>query len=385
VVARLAAGLPASGHVVAVGVGSAPNRYLLDELAVAGRGSALVLEPGGDAAALAALASRLGPPALRDVALDWRKLQVSEVVPGALPALWPGEPRIVSGRLRGKPRSITLHLRAADGTRRVFLAEPAVGRGRALGRLWARRQVAELVRAEARGSDPGRVAAITALGLRHHLVTPYTAFVAVAADGGGTAGRRYSVPVAMPAGSFFEAVFGEHGDLGVGRSEGELNVGGSAMPAPTRLDGTEAISLDGRALALGAPSHRPFVRAGVGLGVAALAGEPRVALGLRLGIGQAIGRHFTLGVELDGLVPVDGDRAGSFVAALARLAWRPGRLGLSLGVGPSLGGGGVGLELAPALELALPLPGLAAELRYRRSLGADAARDAVTAGVGLSF
>ena len=172
-----------ANRIFTIGLGSAPNRSLLDRLARTGRGYASYLAPREPAGALATeLVARSAYPYLTDLTIDWHGLDVDGLTPAVIPDVYAGQPIVISGRYHhpGAAR-VTLHARGAgraveipiDATLPETRAFPPA---RA---LWARRQVEAL---DVPGADDHH-AEIEALGLRFHLVTAYTAFVAVDRDG----------------------------------------------------------------------------------------------------------------------------------------------------------------------------------------------------------
>ena len=195
-----------AARLFAFGVGSAVNRYLLDELAAIGRGTAQVVRPDEDtAAAVEAFRARIAAPVLTDIAIDWGDLAVTDLAPHAVPDLFAGQPLVVSGHYaHGGRATVTVHGRQ-DGREVSFavpvtLAEHDAARP-AIATVWARRRITELSRELIKKDDPARVAEIIALSLRHHLLTRYTAFVAVDESRRTTGdARRVVVPVEVPEG-----------------------------------------------------------------------------------------------------------------------------------------------------------------------------------------
>ncbi len=82
-----------------VGVGSSPNRYLLDALAEEGDGNsfyvALQEDPG---IAASRISDQLNGAVIRDVAFDWGDLSISDVFPEEIPNLYPGDPIFIVGK-----------------------------------------------------------------------------------------------------------------------------------------------------------------------------------------------------------------------------------------------------------------------------------------------
>ncbi len=166
------------------GVGASPNRYVLEQAAEIGRGHAEVVPLSEDATVAADRFHRhIDRPYLTDVAIDWGGLAVTDVYPRAIPDLFADRPILVhgryahggqadvriAGRVRGRAWQRTLH---------VTLPETAHDH-EALPSVWARTRIHDLDRAMMLGETPVLRDEITDLGLRFHLVTDYTSFVAV--------------------------------------------------------------------------------------------------------------------------------------------------------------------------------------------------------------
>ena len=190
-------------RVFCFGVGSAVNRYLLEEMAGIGRGTAQFVRPDEDShAAVDTFERRIDAPVLTDVRIDWQGLAVSDVAP--VPDLFLGQPLAITGHYaHGGAATVTVH--GKQGGRdvafdvRVELPERDASRP-AIATVWARQRIAELSRRLVRKADSSLEHEILALALEHHLLTKYTAFVAVD-DSRTTApgdGKRVVVPVEVP-------------------------------------------------------------------------------------------------------------------------------------------------------------------------------------------
>lgn len=175
------------GHrrLFAVGVGPAPNRFLLERLADLGRGALLVISPGDEPEVAAEeLLARVARPQLTDLEVDWGELPVHSVYPRRLRDLFAGQPLLVRGRydFAGEGR---VTLRGRIGGRGwieevpVVLAERGPVDNEALASIWARAAVDDLMNGLYLREDPDRAEAVTDLGLTFGLVTRYTSFVAV--------------------------------------------------------------------------------------------------------------------------------------------------------------------------------------------------------------
>lgn len=168
-------------RIFSFGVGSSVNRYLLDEVAYAGRGYAEYLRPREDAKQLVdRFYQRVGKPYLTDVEIDWGNLAVNEARPAKIPDLSAFSPLVVharytkagtgdvtvKGRIGGKPFAQKISVTLPD-------IEP---KNASISRLWARETIADLERKPKGTID---TEAVTRVALSHDLVTAYTSFVAI--------------------------------------------------------------------------------------------------------------------------------------------------------------------------------------------------------------
>jgi Ca-activated chloride channel family protein len=178
------------------GIGRSVNRYLLEEMARAGRGLARFVRPEEDAEGAAdRLAERLRAPYLTDVAVDWGKAPVFDATPARLPDLFLGESVRVLARYRCSTGG------ADCGTHRVTVRGRVAGQpvslpldvtlprsapdADALPIVWARGQIADRMHTYLTpGLEPAARETVqeevVQLGLTHQLVTQWTSFVAVA-------------------------------------------------------------------------------------------------------------------------------------------------------------------------------------------------------------
>jgi len=209
-----------NARVFAFGIGSSINRFLLDRIAAEGRGEAEYVTLSGDAAAAARrFHERIRNPLLTDITIDWGGLNVVDVLPRRIPDVFSAAPVVVCGRYTGGGTGFVRLRGRANGNevvRDLTLPLPeSEPRHEALGQLWARQRIEDLMRTDYAGIQHGNLQpeireAITALGLLHALMTQFTSFVAVeekaVAEGGKT--RRIDVPVEMPEGVSHEGIFG---------------------------------------------------------------------------------------------------------------------------------------------------------------------------------
>ncbi len=242
------------------GIGSAINRYLLDEMALAGRGAAQFVRPDEDTnTVVERFARRIDKAALTDIEIDWNGLAVDELAPAALPDLFVGQPLVIAGRYRAPGRAVVT-VRGRQGGRPVEFAIPvdlpAEADRPSIATVWARRRIADLDRRLVRGDDRRAIAEVTRLGLEHRLVTAYTSFVAVdeteRIEGQAV---RVVVPVEVPEGVAHAVGHGGwgygavgHGFGGGGVAYGAIGVGsGSGFASATHESGV--LGVVGRAAA----------------------------------------------------------------------------------------------------------------------------------------
>ena len=192
-------------HVI--GIGTAPNAYLMARLAHLGRGACdFIHTPEEVRDKTDAFLERLDRPVLTDVVLDWRGAPPIETQPADLPDLYAGEPLFVSlrlglghpgtrGELRGQTHGGEIRIPIEvgdDGTAESGIAF-----------RWARAKVGSLMESGRDGENSASVRGeVVALAKEFTLVTPWTSLVAVEERPSveGLPARR-GIPNALPAGS----------------------------------------------------------------------------------------------------------------------------------------------------------------------------------------
>ncbi|HEU4434165.1 MAG TPA: VIT domain-containing protein, partial [Pyrinomonadaceae bacterium] len=89
-----------NARVFAMGFGSAPNRYLLDNITQIGRGDVDYISETGDTSAVARrFNERVRNPLLTDISIEWSpSLPVTDIYPRRIPDLFSAKPLIFSGR-----------------------------------------------------------------------------------------------------------------------------------------------------------------------------------------------------------------------------------------------------------------------------------------------
>jgi Ca-activated chloride channel family protein len=195
-----------NARIFTFGIGSSVNRALLAKMAEYGRGVAEFLQLGEDIeTAITRFQDRVSYPVLQDLALTWQNAETWDVYPALLPDLYVGQALELVGRLKRKERNAPTNL-TITGKRRgetVTLHVPIPATTTSdpmLTQVWARARVDALL--DQPRTDANRQQIIS-LALDHHLLTPYTAFVAVDSEqvqASGETPRKITVSVPLPQG-----------------------------------------------------------------------------------------------------------------------------------------------------------------------------------------
>lgn len=204
-----------ANRIFSIGIGSSPNRSLLNQIAAVGRGFPSYLNLGENARDLGEqLVARTAYPYLTDISIEWNGLAVGAVTPNAIPDVYAGMPLIVSG-VYTQPGRAKITVNATTAGRRIkipvevslpdrFDAEPVAA-------LYARKKVDELYALAGDNLTQSTISHITELGLEFHMVTDYTSFVAVdrtrVVNPNGTS-KIIEQPALMPAGVNPETAIG---------------------------------------------------------------------------------------------------------------------------------------------------------------------------------
>ncbi|MEM6485702.1 MAG: marine proteobacterial sortase target protein [Pseudomonadota bacterium] len=171
-------------RVFTVGIGSAPNTYLMRHAAELGRGSSVfIARPQEVAPKLRQLFTQIDQPMARDIEVEWP--MEAEVFPSLIPDLYTGQPLLQTAKLSSPPEGLTLRVQGTVGHRHWEnrLALPASTEAGEIARHWARRKLTQIL-TNGRGApapDSVRAAALP-VALKYGLASPYTSFVAVESE-----------------------------------------------------------------------------------------------------------------------------------------------------------------------------------------------------------
>jgi Ca-activated chloride channel family protein len=276
-----------NSRIFPLGVGSSPNRFLLEEMAVLGKGAVQYVRQNEKPAKLEKIIERfydrISKPVLTDLAIDWKGLDVRDATPGAMPDLFSGQPVFIharykdsgsasvklSGKMRGKPWEMQV---------KVDLPARETGNA-AMGPLWARARITELTREMYGKADPGLKEKIIQLGLEHSLVTDYTSFVAVdqSTAVAGQTPLRVDVESELPEGTRYEGFFGGATGGGGGSSSGVMSAIRGSLGMAKSAAATSNYGYSFRAGPASAPSEAGSAESDKKVEAAQAAGGSRVA------------------------------------------------------------------------------------------------------------
>jgi Ca-activated chloride channel family protein len=201
-------------RVFMVGIGSAPNTYLMNRAAELGRGTFTHIGSVEQVEErMRGLFAKLENPAVTNLSVKFSAAW-PDMTPAVIPDIYRGEPLVLAARLDKLAGSVEIKGRIGDRPWSVTLPLENAAEGKGLSKLWARRKIAdaEIARTMRQSAPEEADKAILALGLEHQLVTRLTSLVAVDKTPSRPEGETLKLtelPLNLPAGWDFEKVFGE--------------------------------------------------------------------------------------------------------------------------------------------------------------------------------
>lgn len=200
-------------RVFMVGIGSAPNSFLMNRMAEVGRGTYTHIGNTSEVITrMSALLDRLTRPVLTDLRVVSHGVD-AQFAPADLPDLYEGEPLVLLARTSQLRGSITVSgmLDGRPWSRRINLNQAQDGVG--VAKLWAKRRITDIEVAQRLRQITDEAAArdIAQLGLDFSIVTRETSLVAVDRTPRRPQGARLTeeeLPLNLPAGWDFDRIFG---------------------------------------------------------------------------------------------------------------------------------------------------------------------------------
>lgn len=226
-------GMRGRSRVFMVGIGSAPNTFLMNRAAELGRGTFTQIgAPEQVEERMRGLFEKLESPVVTSLSARF-SAGGADATPETLPDLYRGEPVVLAAKLASL--SGTIEVKGMIGGRPWIVTLPVAqaAKGEGLSKLWARRKIADAEVAQTLGRIGPEQAdqRILSLALQHHLVTRLTSLVAVDRTPrrpDGAVLSRNDLPLNLPAGWDFDKVFGE------ARPKPEFRQAALLLPAAAR-------------------------------------------------------------------------------------------------------------------------------------------------------
>ena len=195
-------------RIFSFGVGQSPNRYLMDRMALLGRGAVAYLSLNDDPVQIMEqFQQSISHPAMTDLSINWGSMNVTDVYPQIIPDLIVGRPVVLTGRFTGEPGTVTVNGRTGmqPVSYSVALdAKDANKEHKGIGAVWARLKIADLMAQISRTPDQAEQIQQSVLktALDYSLMSALTAFVAVDSmtKTEGAFGTTVAVPVPVPEG-----------------------------------------------------------------------------------------------------------------------------------------------------------------------------------------
>ncbi len=232
-------------RLFSIGVGSSPNRYIIEGLAEEGRGHAYYVGLNEDPdESVAAIYDKINDPYLVGIDIDWGDLDVHDIYPSRIPDLYAGEPLVIVGQYNG------------SGTETVSLSGTVAGQrwgqelsvtlpsreedNDVIATLWARKKIHDLTRDmyDSYGyqlNDQDIIDEITDTALDYQIMSEYTSFVAVSeevrTDPDSGEPVTVQVPVNMPEGVSYEGIFGSDSEGDMSSMHYSRSISGSPAPS----------------------------------------------------------------------------------------------------------------------------------------------------------
>ncbi|WP_316179361.1 marine proteobacterial sortase target protein [Bradyrhizobium sp. SZCCHNRI1009] len=228
-------------RIFMVGIGSAPNTYLMTRAAELGRGAFTHIgsvEQVEDR--MRDLFAKLENPVVTGLSATFSEAS-ADLTPAVLPDVYRNEPLVLAAKIDRLAGSLQLKGRIGDQPWTITLPLSGAAEGKGLSKLWARRKIgdAEVAKTMRQMTPEEADGAILKLALEHRLVSRLTSLVAVDKTPRRPDGeplRLAELPINLPAGWDYEKVFGERGRMPAmpkeRRAEADRNVQLAALKRP---------------------------------------------------------------------------------------------------------------------------------------------------------
>ncbi|WP_456619480.1 MULTISPECIES: marine proteobacterial sortase target protein [unclassified Bradyrhizobium] len=225
-------------RVFMVGIGSAPNTYLMTRASELGRGAFTHIGSVEQVEErMRGLFAKLENPAVTALSAKFSEAK-ADVTPAIIPDVYRDEPLVLAARLDKLAGSLEIKGRVGDRPWSVTLPLQNAAEGKGLSKLWAKRKIgdAEVARTMREMTPEETDKTILALALDHQIVTRLTSLIAVDKTPSRPEGeplKLSELPINLPAGWDFEKVFGERPQQAPGQLR-ERHADARGQPATRR-------------------------------------------------------------------------------------------------------------------------------------------------------
>jgi len=201
-------------RIFMIGIGSAPNTYLMTRAAELGRGAFTHIGSVEQVEErMRGLFAKLENPAVTGLTAKFSQAK-ADITPAIIPDVYRDEPLVLAAKLDKLAGSLEIKGRVGDRPWSVTVPLQNAAEGKGLSKLWARRKIgdAEVARTLREMTPEDTDKAILALALDHQIVTRLTSLIAVDKTPSRPQGQPLKLselPINLPAGWDFAKVFGE--------------------------------------------------------------------------------------------------------------------------------------------------------------------------------
>ncbi len=229
-------------RVFMVGIGSAPNTFLMTRAAELGRGAFTHIGAVDQVEErMRGLFAKLENPAVTGLSATFSEAK-ADLTPATLPDVYRDEPLVLTAKLDKLAGSVAIKGKIGDRPWSVTLPLANAAKGKGLSKLWARRKIddAEVARTTRQLGPEDADKSVLSLALEHQLVTRLTSLIAVDQTPSRPDGqplKLVNLPINLPAGWDFEKVFGERARPPAPPAERRAEADGHAQVAALKSAG----------------------------------------------------------------------------------------------------------------------------------------------------
>lgn len=173
-----------NSNVFAFGIGSSVNRYIIEGIAKAGMGEPFVIEDKSTAFENAEeFRKYIQSPVMTDINVKFDGFMAYDIIPNKIPDVFADRPIIITGKYKGSAKG-NITVSGITGNEELSVNIPVslfnkMDESKSIRNFWARTKLAMLSDYSSISDENLNKDAITEIGLRYHLLTKFTSFVAV--------------------------------------------------------------------------------------------------------------------------------------------------------------------------------------------------------------